>query len=356
MTGWLHRIGSAAMLAFGASAAQADVKQPPVPWKVTGELGKSSSARTALSGAACAPEGGRPKHCIVVNDEKKYAQFFTLGEREVIAGEAIRLLPDEVDGDAMDELDLEGAAYVPPSAADGQAYFYLTGSHGLSRKGELQASRFHLFRLPIDASTGQPAFAFGDDDAAPEIERTAALRETIKALPTVGEHAEGELDRNGVSIEGIAQLGGDLLFGFRSPCIAEKAFAMRVPLDSLFEDAAPPARKPSELRLGDNVGIRDLAAVDGGVLVLAGRSDDDRGDQKFTCGEDRIPPLPAPAVWFWTGVDGAEPALLGALPGIETTDKPEALIVLEETASAYRVLVLFDGKEDGAPLEFQIDK
>ena len=92
------------------------------------------------------------------------------------------------------------------------------------------------------------------------------------------------------------------------------------------------------------------------MLILSGRSDDDRGDQQFTCGEERTPTSPSPSVWFWSGKDGDGAKLLGALPGVAAGDSAETLLVLEETEKAYRALILFDGIANGGPVEFTIDK
>ena len=105
----------------------------------------------------------------------------TSTERKIVPAELIRLLPDEVDGVEMDEIDAEGVAYVELCRA-GRAAVLLchrarTASPG--RSG-LQPSRFFLLRFPVDPATGRPSFAFGDDEAAPEIARTAQLRETIR--------------------------------------------------------------------------------------------------------------------------------------------------------------------------------
>jgi hypothetical protein len=130
---------------------------------------------------------------------------------------------------------------------------------------------------------------------------------------------------------------------------------MRVPLDDLFKDTVPVATT-SRLGLGDNAGIRDLAKVADGVLILSGRSDDERGDQQFTCGEQRAPSSPPPSVWFWSGKDKDAAKPLGPLPGVAATESAETLLVLEESETAYRVLVLFDGVANGGPVEFTIDK
>jgi len=337
---------------FSTIEARGDIVRSPVAWSVLPPFEKNSDARKALSGAACVPGTG---HCLAVNDEKKYAQFFDLNEHKLVPTRLIRLLPDEVDGVEMDEIDAEGVAYLPASEAGGISYFYVTGSHGLSRNGATQPSRFFVFRFPVEPSTGLPTFQFGDLDPGPEIARTPHLRQVISSTQTIAPFAEQKLDRNGVTVEGIVIKANEALFGLRSPCVDKNAFVMRVPLGELFGDT-PPSAKVSRIELGDNVGIRDLATVDNGVLILAGRSDDDRGDGMFTCGEHREPPKPSPSIWFWSGSDGDSPKPLGALPDVQASESAETAIVLEETSTAYRVLVMFDGVENGAPVEFVVDK
>lgn len=341
-----------ALTALSTVAARADISRADEAWTVRPDFEKNADAREALSGAACVTG---TNHCFAVNDEKKYAQFFDIEGRNVAPKELIRLLPDKIDGVKMDEIDAEGVAYVPARTTDGASYYYVTGSHGLSRKGELQPSRFFLLRFPVDPSTGRPTFAYGDSDAAPEISKTDRLRDTIKNTPDLSAHAEQRLDRNGVTIEGLAVSGEDALFGLRSPCVSMNAYVMRVPLGDLFKDSVPVATT-STLALGDNAGIRDLAKVKDGVLILSGRSDDERGDQKFTCEEERPPSSPLPSVWFWSGKHGDAAKPLGPLPGVAATDSAETLLVLDESTTAYRVLVLFDGVANGKPVEFNIRK
>ncbi len=335
---------------LSTSVASAEIIRSPEEWSVKPDFGKSSEAREALSGAACV---GSTNHCLAVNDEKKYAQFFDLEERTIVPGEIVRLLPDKVDGQKMKEIDAEGVAYAPARGGDSQAYLYVTGSHGLSRSGKLQASRFMLFRIPVDGETGRPTFTVDGDKPAPEIERTALLRETIRNTDGLEAQAEQPLDRNGVTIEGIAVEGDSLLLGLRSPCLAEQALILHVAVGGLFQDAAPTGAI-SRLALGDNVGIRDLAKVGDGLLILAGRSDDARGDQTLTCGEERVPPAPLPSIWFWSGKEGGAAENLGRLPGVTAGDSAETLLVLSEADGAYRVLVLFDGTANGDPAEFTV--
>ncbi|NEK33000.1 DUF3616 domain-containing protein [Rhizobium leguminosarum] len=331
--------------------AQGDIIRSPMDWSASPPFEKSADGRKALSGAACVTGTSR---CFAVNDEKKYAQFFSITEHKIVLRELIRLLPDEVDGVEMDEIDAEGVAYLPAANESGISYFYLTGSHGLSRQGAMQPSRFPVFRFPVDPSTGLPTFQFGDMDPNAEIMRTPHLRQAISSTEIVAPFAEQRLNRNGVTIEGIAIKANEVLFGLRSPCVDKNAFVLRVPLGELFGDTSPSA-KASEIELGDNVGIRDLASVEGGVLILAGRSDDDRGDNMFPCGEHRESPKVWPSL-FWSGRDQDPPKPLGVLPGTQAGDSAETLIVLDESNADYRILVMFDGVENGGPVEFSVNK
>nr|WP_319385443.1 DUF3616 domain-containing protein [uncultured Roseibium sp.] len=337
-----------------ASPALAEIERLKTKWKVKPDFEKSAAARESISGADCAPDGG---WCLAANDEKNYAQFFRIGKNRLDPDKkgVIRLLPKKVDGRKMDEIDAEGVVFVPSGDADDPSHFYVTGSHGLSRSGDFQPSRYTLFRFPVEAKSGKPTFKFNDKKVAPDVERTMLLTETIKSNPDLAPFADQTLDRNGVTIEGISEIDGDMLFGLRSPCLASHALILRVSTGDLFQKSPPPSTT-DKVALGDNAGIRDLTRVKNGLLILAGRSDDRRGTEDFTCGEKRKPPSPAPSLWFWSGVSGDAAKPLGALPGVDLNASAETLLVLEETDTAYRVLVLFDGEKNGAPVEFMVGK
>ncbi|CTQ54519.1 hypothetical protein LP7551_03053 [Roseibium album] len=330
----------------------AEIVRSSGQWTVKPNFEKSSKARESISGAACVPG---TNHCLAANDEKNYAQFFEIEDGNLVPTRLIRLLPKKIDGEKMDEIDAEGVVFVPAQDTGGKAYFYVTGSHGLSRSGDYQPSRYMLLRFPVDPRTGNPTFNFDGNRATPDVERTTLLRETIKTNADLSPYADKTLDRNGVTIEGIATIGTDMLFGLRSPCLAKSAVIVRVPMGDLFKNTVPHATT-SLVKMGDNVGVRDLANVQDGILILAGRSDDRRGSENFTCGEKRAPPSPLPSVWFWSGRDGDAARPLGDLPGVKASASAETLLVLEETANAYRVLILFDGKKNGKPVEFTIEK
>ena len=334
--------------------ALAEIERSKTKWKVKPDFEKGAAARESISGADCAPGG---EWCLAANDEKNYAQFFKIGKNRLDPDKkgVIRHLPKKVDGRKMDEIDAEGVVFVSSGNNNAPSYFYVTGSHGLSRSGDFQPSRFTLFRFPVETQSGKPTFKFSDIKVAPEVERTMLLAETIRSNPDLAPFADQKLDRNGVTIEGISEINGDMLFGLRSPCLAGHALILRVPSETLFQETAPPSTT-DRIALGDNVGIRDLTRVKDGLLILAGRSDDRRGSEDFTCGEQRKPPSPAPSLWFWSGTSGDTAKPLGTLPGVDLNASAETLLVLEETAAAFKVLVLFDGEKNGAPVEFLVVK
>src|SRR4051812_34961136 len=94
-------------------------------WEVKKTLGpKKGRESTNISGIACTGEGF-PRACMVIDDEMNSAQFVSVREGELKAGEIVLLSRKRFDGDSL-ELDDEGVAY-----ADGS--FYVIGSHGHPR-------------------------------------------------------------------------------------------------------------------------------------------------------------------------------------------------------------------------------
>ena len=356
----MRLVASLALLLISTGIARAEIVRSPTNWRVEpAPFRTDKDANTSISGAACATG---TTTCLVVNDETRFAQFFTLGTGTISPGAVIGLLAKKVDGARMKELDAEGVAYVPPRTPGAPGYFYVTGSHGASRKGDVEPSRFFLVRFPVDAATGLPTFAFGADEPPREIQPTSALRAALNRLPEIGTYAEKPLDENGLTVEGFAIFDGEALFGLRAPCIGGRAFVVRARLDPLFS-GAPISARASSLAMGDNTGIRDLAAVQGGVLILTGRSNDARRGKTYSCerpisgaADDAMAGVPDAKVWLWSGKDADAPLLLGTLPGVSTEMKAETLLVLEENASGYRILVWFDGLPDGAPMEFTVTR
>lgn len=303
-------------------------------WSVASKF-KDKKAKRNLSGAACADDRAEKAWCLVVNDETGFAQFFSIADRELVPTGPIRLLQPAV-GEDRAEIDAEAVAY-------NDGYYYVTGSHGLSRKkGKFRRPHFMIFRFPVDPETGQPGFKFSADLVAPQIQRSEALRAAIKAAPLIGAYAEQPLDQNGANIEGLAVADGQMYFGFRGPSIDGQAFMLQLPVSYLFPGKAgsPIVHK---IPLGDKIGVRDIARVSDGLLILSGHV-----NQREV----------APVIHFWKPGSGTS-EVVDTLP-VVAGGQAETILVLEENVlgatTSYRILVIYDGPRDGRPTEYVISR
>jgi hypothetical protein len=304
-------------------------------WAIRPPLADPKEAEN-ISGTACYQVKGARKSCLLASDEAdtgKYARFFTIDDHTIIPGPTITLLPKKEHGQKMKETDVEGVSF-----ADG--HYYLIGSHGLSKKAaEFQPSRFFVYRFRVDAETGMPGFPFGVETPAPEVERSDHLRAVIAGTPELQKYAEKPLGEHGVNIEGLAVRDERLFLGFRGPVLNGKALVLSVNIDAAFGNA--PARpQVFPISLGDGMGVRDLAVVADGFLVLSGPEADEPSEA---------------GLFFWDGRSAA-PARLGMLEGVPDHAKPEALLVLAEDMETYRLLIMSDGIPGGAPTEYRVPK
>lgn len=300
----------------------------------TGEIGKSNN----LSGIACATATGFPRIGLLADDETQGVQIVVVKDEEVVAGDFIRLIYNS-HGEKLLELDAEGVAY-----ADG--YFYVIGSHGRPRHeagetkkdkkkndAKAEASR-HLLRLRFD-----PDAVDGDGRlrGAVEIKPCTELPRFIKAEPALAPSFDGKLKDKGLTIEGVAVRDGRLYAGMREPLLDDgNAAILSVPLDVLF-DGKPGKGQLHRVDL-DGRGVRDLAAFGGGFLVLAGPVLDPPNDE-VNDGDYSV-------IW-WNGSNQRK--LLGDLESYGNGVKPEALLPLDLRGGRLRLLVLFDGPEEGGP-------
>jgi len=242
----------------------------------------------------------------------------------------IKLLSDQASGDP----DAEGAAY-----DDG--YFYVIGSHGRKRHhpDDGNPTSYHVFRIPVDKATGVPPYEISDDDVIGVEASVMRLRGAIKdALPSAYDKPLGE---NGANIEGIAVADGRMYLGFRGPSDDGKAYILAVDAKAVFMESAPLNAELKSVPLGTTVGIRDIAAVSGGLLLLTGPVN----EQPIT-----------PSIVFYDPKTGA----LGTshpLKVADTTAKAETLLLLSDSAGQpWRVLVMFDGPENGAPAQYLVPR
>ncbi len=279
------------------------VSQTAEEWRVEPDF-RDKKAQKDISGAACSPS-----RCIAVNDETHFAQAFALKKNRIIPGERIKLTKKGT------EIDAEAIAY-------SNGLFYITGSHGLSRKkGKDRPATFQVFRLDGD-----------------EITASKRLRGAIENAPRLGEHAGKRLDKNGANIEGLAAKGDRLFFGFRGPSVTGEAFVLETSAKALFS-GNPLETKIHALSLGDRIGIRDMAGVEDGILILTGPV-------------NTLPRDYTIALWK---PGSAKPKTLAKIPP-QGKAKPEGILILDQRGGTYNMLIFKDGSKNGAPFQVIIDK
>jgi Protein of unknown function (DUF3616) len=308
-------------------------------WLVRGKLqGKSGKKAENVSGIACATARGFPRGCLVIDDNMREAQFVAVKDGEVVVGDMIPLIDNSFEGKRL-ELDGEGVAY-----ADG--YFYVIGSHGHPRdSGHRLDPNKDAARIAAHIAASSQIVRFRSDGARATgpVERTAKLREVIAQQPDLNSHRDQRLEKNGLTIEGIAVRNGRVLAGFRGPSLnAGRAAMLSVAVDGVFGNAAPDAHL-YRLPLGQGIGIRDLALFGDGVLVLAGPTASGPGPY---------------GVYWWDGESDDARLLkdLADVVGKNGKRKAEALLPLDENASSLRVLVLFDREKEGAPIAITVPR
>ena len=286
--------------------------------------------RMNLSGAACVPTKPKFTSCLIANDQQKYAQFFSIEDKMLVPRDVVLLSDEDKDPDA------EGVAY-----DDG--FFYVTGSHGRSRHSDKKnLSSYAVFRIAVDSRTGAPKTKpnAGNVDG---VESSSRLRKVLKNDDDVEAYFNEPLAEGGVNIEGIAVRNGRMYFGLRGPSVKRRAYVLSVNADALFTKHGDLKPDTASLELGKNTGIRDLAVVKDGILILAGPTRDE--DVPYT-------------VWLWDGSSetAAKPLATLDLSKVKEGAKAETLLPLEEDATSIRVLVMFDSVENGGARSFKIKR
>ena len=303
------------------------------------------------------PPSGRVEFLGTIDGPKDISAIGAVGDLLVIGSDEVpdkvqllrRLDPDryQISGkvklrDGNKEIDIEGIA------CDGKTV-YVIGSHSYKRHNlkdgrtheenreqltetELEKSRDALYRFKFDS---------GGNASDPE---KINLRPIIEDDKFLGAFSKIPSKENGVDIEGIAADGQWLYVGFRGPML-DNTFVpvLRVKFDSPQAD--------HELRfvaLGGR-GIRDLARVEDGFLVLAGPVGDGPGSFQLYHwdGEDVVPGTDRPA---------GKVTLLGDLAPEPHDGKAEALLVVSENGPVYNLIVVYDGVTNGGAARFHVTK
>src|SRR5262245_16422351 len=356
MSGWLRFIAIVSILVapftLEGPVAADDLAPPRVkpesgPWTPTGSFSfegddeKVEKLRQALSGIACHDLSSPQHRCLAVFDEGVEARYVTIEDGSYSLDDEKVILAT---GDG--ELDAEA------SATDGKHY-YVTGSHSVRRKANCEAnpSSRQVIRIAIDQTTGKARHEPAD---GPVRENDGGrlwslMSQSDEFKEHVGKCLGGTTQ--GVDIEGLAIKDGRLYFGFRGPAKGGIAEILAVDADALFTGGDRSWITP--IKIGKDLGIRDLQAVKDGFLLLIGPDDSEENKNKSSI------------ISFWDGGRGdtaeAKPLAELDLTGVkrpicDKKPKPEALAVTEDAPDHYKIVVLPDGMCDGGPLAFRIER
>jgi hypothetical protein len=334
------------------------------PVKVSGHFKAPSSDKDGkargISGMACLGKAAdASRECFVINDEERFGEVVTLTKDGLAAtgktidfvekGEAgkgvLGVARDQVCKDKhgviekgkFDELDGEGVAIA-------SELVYVASSHSCSGGGKYKPSSFLLVRFKVNSVTSFK----GDSPAI--VERSWRLADALLASDVKG--AYGKPKGEGTNIEGIAVIGDRLYAGLRTPVKPDVSFIVSAPVDDLFAsgyeglgDGVVVETIPVEL--GANAGIRDLAALrDGRLLILSGPAVE-QADVEYK---------------LWLLEKPVAGAARHALATITTSAKgkdgerakAETIAVLDETADRLKLLVLYDNIDEGEPTQYEI--
>ena len=330
------------MLALCISFSGVAFSQDASVWPVRGRLlGEGGGKSKDMSGIACAAQTGFPRSCLVIDDELQSAQFVTVDDGSIRAGETVDLIDNRFGGKPL-ELDGEGVAYAEGS-------FYVIGSHGHPRD-KAKKLEPNVDGLEIAAKIGANSQiirirmkSVGDVPLGPgdiaEVQASSKLRGFIAADPVLRSFMDRRLENNGIDIEGIAIVGAQLFAGFRGPSIdGSRAPVLSAPLDALFApDSSREISGQAQLHLlplGDGLGVRDLAPYGDGILLLAGPTADGRGGY---------------GIYWWDAASEVVRLLADISTFAVGNRKPEAILPLDLDASGLRILIVSDGIDEGEP-------
>src|SRR5262249_17125214 len=152
-----------------------------------------------------------------------------------------------------------------------EGYVYIASSHSCSGAGKYKPSSYLLARSRL---SGPAAFPSG---AAAEVERS--WRGADMLIHSDAWKAFGRPAEKGTNIDGSPVGGKHPYAGLRTPISDSSAFLVRAPVDARFAPGTAPLGgdlvETRTLPLGEKTGVRDLAALaDGSLLILSGPTKD----------------------------------------------------------------------------------
>jgi uncharacterized protein DUF3616 len=333
----LGRIAAIACASLMLLAGPAPGKDDDDSWKVKPDIvGRDDEPAEDVSGIACTDLEEFPRSCLVVDDNLQAAQFVELRDGKLVPGDSIKLIRNKFNKKKL-ELDGEGVAF-------SKGFFYVIGSHGHPRDSDHKLDPVkHRDKIAAHITAASQIVRFrAKDGEDAKVEPTAHLRKIILAEPALEDFVDKRLEKNGVTIEGIAIKDDATLYaGFRGPVLDNnsRAVVLSASLDVLFEGGGT-QHKLFRLPLGQGRGVRDLASFEDGILILAGPGASGPGTY---------------AIYSWDGKSESV-ELLAELTQFAPKRKPEALLPLDQSATKLRVLIMFDSDENGKPTPVEVPK
>lgn len=329
-------LGLATVTFWSALSLHATVLPPGNPVQVEGviEEGEDVSAIVA-----------NKSFLLVGADEKSAVQVLNPAEGGFKVGGLIQLLPNK-----EDEADIEGMA-IGRSETAGETTVYAIGCHCANRK-KLEDDKTvarNLERLGTVETEGSRAwvyrFTVGVQGALSRPVERSSLKDFFERNLLLQRFTTIPSKENGIDIEGLAfGADGKLYAGLRGPVLRGGVVPVVV-FDFDF-----PLRATLRFVNLKGLGIRDMTAVHGGFLILAGPVGEGQPDFR---------------IFFWNGVDALPgqgrleiPVVmeLGELTLPKPDAKPEGLAVLSEDDQKFDVFIVFDGLANGRPTRVTVNK
>jgi hypothetical protein len=188
-------------------------------------------------------------------------------------------------------------------------------------------------------------------DTPPAVERTWRVADALLASEV--KSAYGDKKGKGTNIEGIAIAGERVYFGLRTPVKAGTAYIVSAPANDLFAPGTEALKsgvvKTRSLSLGKKTGIRDLAALEnGGLLILSGPSVDQRevGYKIWHLAPPISTSEPVELVTIGTKVKAKDK---------DEIPKAEAITIIEQAGDKVVLIVNYDNVDEGAPSRHEIN-
>ncbi len=335
----LLTLGALALLAACSEPSEAP-RELRSGTTISGHFGPEGTVSEDVSGLACDwQRGGESLRCLAIEDEGDSAQWTSYNGTVLAAGQRFSLLevgeplgspPRNICGDfdpESREVDGEAAAF-----SDG--IFYVAGSHGCARQSnDLRPPSFIVARIAPDDPSGP---IIPGSVAISTSHRLALMMQRDAVLaPYFGASL---YDANGLNIEGLAVAGDRMIFGLRAPNIDGNAYLFETSATALFSRQIVGSGRALAVPLGRDTGIRDLALLpDGRLLILSGPAQDQDVPYRI----------------HLRAADGRLATLATLDPA--GSDKPEAIAIVALEGRALSLLLLFDGAADGGPEPLELE-